>query len=445
MRCAECGVETAEATPYCVVCGAPAVEQLSVVAGWPGVSRAGALSGSPGFSITRLRPGYDMEQVDAFLGAVRDTFSGVRQPPLTAEEIRAKKFATTRLRPGYDEEEVDAFLAEAEARLRIRCAERGAQTAEGTQCCAQCEAPTTARADPPGRPAVAQARQQALEDARVEPAELGYEIADAAGGVQATMPSVAQPPPIRTRMAFAGAGTALFAGIVGLIAAILFYSSYEPAVDLFIPAAYLLLITVAVVTLVRINRLLRVALLQGMWWPAVAFVASDIVSSSVYHAWGYTGRFLAAYWTLVASDALGAAAALLLVVSWSPAVNRRRGSQLGPLPVMLLCGVGLSQIAAGISYATEGKNAASYTAAIAGLLVGLAVTWYAMSLQITTLGGALVLGWTTVTALNLLSSMSPWTVSGALGCVLLAAVIILAFIYMRRPSDQAPSRSPSDP
>jgi DivIVA domain-containing protein len=43
---------------------------------------------------------------------------GVREPPLTADEIRDKKFATTRLRPGYDEKEVDAFLDEAEARLR---------------------------------------------------------------------------------------------------------------------------------------------------------------------------------------------------------------------------------------------------------------------------------------------------------------------------------------
>ena len=71
-----------------------------------------------------------MEQVDAFLDAVRDTLLGVRRPPLTAEEIRARQFAVTRLRPGYDEQEVDAFLDGAEARLRIRCAECGAETAQ---------------------------------------------------------------------------------------------------------------------------------------------------------------------------------------------------------------------------------------------------------------------------------------------------------------------------
>jgi DivIVA domain-containing protein len=69
------------------------------------------------FSATRLRPGYHPEEVDAFLGAISDTFLGVREPPLTASEVRDKMFTTTRLRPGYDEEEVDAFLSDAEWRL----------------------------------------------------------------------------------------------------------------------------------------------------------------------------------------------------------------------------------------------------------------------------------------------------------------------------------------
>jgi DivIVA domain-containing protein len=36
---------------------------------------------------------------------------------LTPEDVRNKQFSTTRLRPGYDEEEVDAFLDEVEAEL----------------------------------------------------------------------------------------------------------------------------------------------------------------------------------------------------------------------------------------------------------------------------------------------------------------------------------------
>ena len=145
MKCAECGTQARGAAQVCAVCGAPAAGPPSLVAGGPGAAPAGGPSGSARFSTTRLRPGYDMEQVDAFLDAVRDTFLGARQPPLTAEEIRAKQFATTRLRPGYDEQEVDAFLEDVEARLRVRCAECGAETTETTGFCAVCGAPAVAR------------------------------------------------------------------------------------------------------------------------------------------------------------------------------------------------------------------------------------------------------------------------------------------------------------
>jgi len=117
------------------------------------------------FTTTRLRPGYDEEEVDAFLDAIRDTFLGTRKPSLTTADIRGKQFSTTRLRPGYDEEEVDAFLNEAESRLaalisargevsaahkpanteagalRTTCLECGADSAEDTQLCARCGAP----------------------------------------------------------------------------------------------------------------------------------------------------------------------------------------------------------------------------------------------------------------------------------------------------------------
>jgi DivIVA domain-containing protein len=77
----------------------------------------GEWAASGEFSTTRLRPGYNIEEVDAFLEDIRQTFLGIREPSLTTDEIRKKKFSTTRLRPGYDEEEVDAFLNAAELRL----------------------------------------------------------------------------------------------------------------------------------------------------------------------------------------------------------------------------------------------------------------------------------------------------------------------------------------
>jgi DivIVA domain-containing protein len=71
------------------------------------------------FSTSRLRVGrYNTAEVDAFRDAVRDTFLGVCGPPLTWRAPPGKQFTTTRrLRPGYDPEQVDAFLDKAERRL----------------------------------------------------------------------------------------------------------------------------------------------------------------------------------------------------------------------------------------------------------------------------------------------------------------------------------------
>jgi DivIVA domain-containing protein len=69
------------------------------------------------FSTTRLRPGYEEKEVDAFLDALRDTFAGVSMEPLRPADVRTVQFGTTRFRTGYDEEEVDAFLDEVELKL----------------------------------------------------------------------------------------------------------------------------------------------------------------------------------------------------------------------------------------------------------------------------------------------------------------------------------------
>jgi DivIVA domain-containing protein len=76
-------------------------------------------AGSTRFSTSRLRVGrYDRAEVDAFREAVRDTFLGVSRSPLTWRAPPGKQFTTTRrLRPGYDPEQVDAFLDKAERGL----------------------------------------------------------------------------------------------------------------------------------------------------------------------------------------------------------------------------------------------------------------------------------------------------------------------------------------
>lgn len=69
------------------------------------------------FSTTRLREGYDQDEVDAFLEEIRETFLGIRKPFLTSDDVRNKQFSATLLRPGYDRDEVDAYLNEVELRL----------------------------------------------------------------------------------------------------------------------------------------------------------------------------------------------------------------------------------------------------------------------------------------------------------------------------------------
>ena len=79
-------------------------------------------------SIRRLREGYDTAEVDAFREAIRHTFLGVSEPPLTWRAPPGQQFTTTRrLRPGYDPEQVDAFLDKAEPRLAaMRATDKGA-------------------------------------------------------------------------------------------------------------------------------------------------------------------------------------------------------------------------------------------------------------------------------------------------------------------------------
>jgi DivIVA domain-containing protein len=62
------------------------------------------------FSTTRLRPGYDEAEVDAFLDRVRDTLAGAAHPPLAPAEVRNAQFTLTRAEPSYARDEVDSFL-----------------------------------------------------------------------------------------------------------------------------------------------------------------------------------------------------------------------------------------------------------------------------------------------------------------------------------------------
>ena len=79
-----------------------------------------AWAASTTFSSTGLKSGYNKQEVEVFRSAVRDTFLGgavfwVSTPPVRSDDLRGKQFSTHR--PGYDKNEVDAFLEATGVRL----------------------------------------------------------------------------------------------------------------------------------------------------------------------------------------------------------------------------------------------------------------------------------------------------------------------------------------
>ena len=294
-----------------------------------------------------------------------------------------------------------------------------------------------------GKYAAKTAQPQAVEPYS-DAALTADEYAVAPESTTAAPPSTARPP-IRRGAAYAGTVIALLAGIAGIISQAVNHDSNQSGITFFVHLAiFAIPVVVAVIALTEIHRLAIIGFLQGMWWQAVPYLAASIVL--VAHLPSHSTRGLSGVLLSFSSYALGVIAAILLMVSWSLAADRRRTPRIRKLPVMLLGAVGLSQIAALVFYVTLGLQAASYASlsfyilGSTGVPVGLGVTWYAMCLRARTLGGALVLGWVTVAALILTSYMtlSPvgvllfWSV---LECVLLAAVVVLAILYVRGPSN----------
>jgi DivIVA domain-containing protein len=59
------------------------------------------------FGTTRLRMGYDEQEVDAFLN---EMITALRRDRARASQVKNVVFVTTRMRPGYRQPDVDAFL-----------------------------------------------------------------------------------------------------------------------------------------------------------------------------------------------------------------------------------------------------------------------------------------------------------------------------------------------
>ena len=325
---------------------------------------------------------------------------------------------------------------------------QGRSTAEGRRQAQQAAKPEAAERD--GEAAAKTAKPQAAEPHRA-PAPTADESSAAPQSTARATPSAAWPP-IRKGAAYAGTVIALLAGIAGLISQVLDHTSYQSGVNYFFSlAAFVVPVVVAVIALMQIHRLVIIGFLQGMWWLALPLLAAYIVILA--HLSGAIGRFLAADLVEFTGFALGVIAAILLMVSWSPAADRCRTPQIGALPMILLAAAGLSQIASLIFYVTVAQifhvtinsyiQPYFYILGSAGVLVVLAVTWYAVSLRARALGGALVFGWVTIAALLSCIYMTQlWSeISGVgrfcviLEFVLLATIVMLTIIYVRGPSE----------
>ena len=310
--------------------------------------------------------------------------------------------------------------------------------------------PVAVPADQPEEVSAARGRQKAPQGAGREAVPQGGQDAAEATRPRPAMPQTTAPaapsserPSIRVGAAYAGTVIALLAGIGGIISQVLDYDSYTRDFPFHL-AIFAVPVVTAVIALIRIHRLVIIGFLQGMSWQAIPSLAASTVI--VAHLSGVSGRHAAAGLLSFTSYALEVTAALLLMVAWSPAADERRAPRIAPLPVMLLGAVGLGQIAVLIfcvkvgSWINSDLSLFFYLLGSAGVLVGLAVTWYAMALRARALGGALLLGWVTVAVL-MLASLMPQSLPGTLlfwsvlACVLLAAAAVLTVLYMRGASD----------
>jgi DivIVA domain-containing protein len=72
------------------------------------------------FTQVRFREGYDIDEVDAFVAAIRASIAAGPSAAgaLGSVGVSSARFQPTKFRPGYDQNEVDALLAQAEETLR---------------------------------------------------------------------------------------------------------------------------------------------------------------------------------------------------------------------------------------------------------------------------------------------------------------------------------------
>jgi serine/threonine protein kinase len=247
--------------------------------------------------------------------------------------------------------------------------------------------------------------------------------------------------------------------LVGAIAAIV--SSFIPGPlssgGKVILVPYLLAIVLAVVLLAGKGRAPVAAILLGLWAPAVAWLAADVVAVTADHSFDLTGGYLASYYVADLTDVLGVTAVFLLWRVWRSNPSATPGRSRRGLPAALVCGAGLvtaAQLIIFASFGTESGNnfsAYDYMFGVAGLVVGLATAWVATGVSNRTLSGMLLLGWAITMIVVPLDLFTLWSTLAAFVRVLsvLMLLLLLAFLALtiaalaRRSSGQVSDTSPS--
>jgi DivIVA domain-containing protein len=68
------------------------------------------------FRVTKWQPGYSIDEVDAFVGAIHKVLAAP-SPTMSAGDVARVRFTPVQLKPGYHMDDVDAYLWKLQQRL----------------------------------------------------------------------------------------------------------------------------------------------------------------------------------------------------------------------------------------------------------------------------------------------------------------------------------------
>ncbi len=189
-------------------------------------------------------------------------------------------------------------------------------------------------------------------------------------------------------------------------------------------------------------------LLLGMYWCSAAWLVWDITAADADRLFAATSRACAGSAAGIMSDALGLAAAILVLVAWRPAPEPRTRNGPRVLLVLLLFAVACTQLGQYVLLTNMAPVTANYAQAGALLIACVTAAWYATALRARVPCGLLLIGWAlhkllwlTAILVTAPSRAGLPASAGIFACLASVAVIITAIAYITWPP---PSARPND-